>query len=633
MDDEICSDWGFIKEAVAQANPNALRLALYQQTNDPELASMRVDIGTSENPALFGVNLAPEDEEIVRQKAVEFLMSPAEKTLRKPTDKEAIELMGLLRGKPLPADQHAYELEELSFEDAPRDIKWGTKPADKDIKNFKVIVIGAGIGGIAAGVQLGKLGIPYQIIERHAGLGGCWFENDYPEARVDVSTFLYQYRFEKNYLFKHAYAPRDELQEYLHHVAAKYGVTDHITFQTEVTSGTWDEARGVWELRLNGAGDKEETVNANVVISASGLFAKPKLPNIDGLETFKGKLFHTTQWDHDYGLEGRKVAVIGTGSTACQLVRNVAEKVEHLTIFQRTPSWMSPVPSYREPMSAGFRWLLDTMPGYWHWHCYALFVGNQTLQDLQSLDPDWCANGGRVSKLNQTVAEMLEAYTRSQLPDHPELSEKCIPDYPPMARRIVVDNDYLASLRRPNVELNTDGIERFEETSIVTKKGDRLELDAVILGCGFEVSDYLWPAEYVGINGTTFADVWAKDGARAHLGMTVPGMPNFIIYYGPNGQPRSGSYHAFTEMWTRYACQMIVHMIENKLQQFDVKQESFAKSNANLDEKMKTVLWESEGKGGYYVNKHGRSGVNMSWKAHEYFNLIRRADITEYEWR
>lgn len=632
MGDSGRIDKEFIKRAIAEANPNALRIALYQHTGDPELAAMPVDSENALNRALLGINLKSEDEIIVRNKAFNFLSSGGAKALRKPQAEEAVKLMGLFRGAPLPADEQAYEVEELAFEDFPREVNWNNLPKQKIIDDFKVVVIGAGIGGIAAAIQLEKLGIPYQIIERQENLGGTWSENDYPEARVDISTFLYQYRFEKNYPFKHAFAPQAEQQEYLHHVANKYDIVSNTSFATEVVSGVWDEAGSVWSLKVKGVSGQPETVIANVVISASGLFSKPKLPDIAGIENFKGKIFHTTKWDHEYDFAGRNTALIGTGSTACQLVRGIADTVKQLTIFQRTPNWLSPVPSYRDTISDELRWLLDTMPAYWHWHCYSIFAANQILQELQDLDPQWCAKGGRVSEVNQGVAEVLEVYMRSQFPDKPELADKCIPSYPPMARRIVADNDYLASLNRPNVDLNTDGIECFEEDGIITKNGDKIPLDAVILSCGFEVSDYLWPAEYTGVDGATFAEEWSHDGARAHLGMTVPSMPNFISYYGPNGQPRSGSYHAFAEMWTRYSCQMIVNMLENDLRKFDVKRESFVKSNAALDEKMKTVLWDSEGKGGYYVNAYGRSGVNTSWKSHEYFNLIKNADLESYHW-
>jgi len=624
-------DETFIRRAIEQADVNVLRLALYQQTRDPNLAKMRV-----ERTLRFGVfsayTLAPEYEDEVREKALAYLLCGEINPVEAPSRDETAELMAIFLDRKLLPEELDFGHEELSFDANPRDVEWGAKPSPDKLNSFQVVIVGAGISGMAAAIQLGRLGIPYRIIDKQKGLGGTWFLNDYPEARVDISTHIYQYKFEKNYPWKSQYATQGELKEYLQHIADKYDVRKHISLETEVTEAKWDPSSKRWKLRIENSDGSKEMLSANVVISCSGLFTTPKLPDIEGIEQFKGKTVHTTSWDHDFKLDDKSVAVIGTGCTGCQMVPGLAPQADSLTVFQRTPSWITPVPNYQSTTSKELRWLFDTLPCFWNWSVFSTYVADAQFQELQEIDQEWVKDGGTVSERSESLRELLTMYIQSKFVGQSELAEKCTPSYPPFARRIVIDNGWYDALNRDNVELVTDGIECITEQGIQTKDGVNREFDLIVFSSGFSVSKYLWPANYEGREGVTPEKLWDKDGARAHLGMTMPGFPNFFTFYGPNGQSRGGGFHSWAEIWSRYVGSLIVQMIESDTQELEVKQEIFDDYNQRMDDAMKGMIWESEGNGGYYVNEQGRSGVNMPWSVHEFYEMVREPKFDDFNW-
>lgn len=622
-------DEGFIRNVIEEANIGVLRVALYHQTKDPELAAIPSIEWPIRGGALMAFSLPRESHDLVKEKAVQYLMS-GKSPVAPPTKEETAVLMEMFTGKkqsPIAVD---YGYEELAYDDVPRDTSWNIKPDSSVLDGFTVTIVGAGLSAIAVAIQLDRLGINWRIIERHEDLGGTWLINNYPEARVDVSTFLYQFKFEDNYPWESYYAPRDELQKYANYIVDKYSIRDRMTFNTKLTSAVWNEADKKWKITTETAG-AEETFESSAIISASGLFNTPKLPDIPGIETYKGKMFHTTGWDHSFDYTGKKVALIGTGSTGLQLARGVALKAGHLTVFQRTASWVTPVKGYRSKISEGKRWLLDNMPGYNNWFVYLNYYAELQMQDFQEIDPDWVAKGGRVNEKNALFTESLKKQIRAKVGDRDDLYEKLVPSVVPMARRLVIDNDWYETVQRDNVTLETGGIQEFTEKGIRTKDGVEHEFDLVVLSAGFDVSRYLLPAEYVGVEGITLGDLWNKDGARAFKGLTLPGFPNFFMMYGPNGQARIGSFHSWAENFSRYIGGLFVHMLERGDKALVVSRKAYDDYNAALDEAMKGLLWETETGNGYYVNKHGRSGVNMPWNVHEYYAMIKDIDPENYE--
>jgi 4-hydroxyacetophenone monooxygenase len=622
-------DEAFLRRAVDQADLNALRVALYQQTRDPDLARMSVVRQTREGSP-FETTVVPEaHHQAIKDKAVAFLRGRGRVRPVTPSRAEAARMMEMFAGEPMSPAHLDYGWEDLAFEGFPRAAAWRERPPPEVVGRFNVIIVGAGFSGLLAAIQFDLLGIDYRIIERQAGVGGTWFLNQYPEARVDVTTFLYQFKFEKDYPWKSYYATQAELADYLDHIVDKYDLRRRISLETKVLSAAWDAGSKTWRLQVEGPHGAIESLECNFVVSASGLFSTPQLPDIPGIETFKGEMFHTTAWNRDFDYAGKRVALIGTGSTGSQLARGVAERAASLTIYQRSPKWLSRVWNYRHPVSPETQWLLANMPGYVNWYCFGLHVAALQMDAFHDVDRAWQAAGGIINQKNDLLRANLQTFIRRKIADD-ALYEQLVPHYAPLARRLVVDNDWYDTLQRDDVTLVSGRIDRFTETGIVTADGERA-FDLVVLAAGFDVAKYLWPVDYEGRDGARLEDLWNKDGARAHLTLTVPGFPNFIIMYGPNAGILSGSFHSWIELYTRYFCRLITDTIEAGAASFEVKRPVYEAYNTALDRKMTQKLWlEQPDAGGYYVNAHGRPGASMPWSLEEFYEMIREPNLDEY---
>lgn len=618
------------RRIVAAADINVLRIALYQQTKDPDLASVPVVRQSREGSPFENRIVPPEYEAMIRDKAARYLMRGGHAVNTCPDRQEAEALMQLYAGEPLDQADLDYGWEDLAFEGFPRGADWGERPSRETLDRYSVLIVGAGFSGLLAGIQLDRLGISWRIIERQAGVGGTWFLNDYPEARVDVTSFLYQFKFEQGYPWKSYFATQGELREYFDFILDKYDLRRRISLNTVLDSAQWDEAAKKWRTQITGPAGRE-TLESDFLVSASGQFSTPKLPDIEGIGDFRGRMFHTTAWDHDYDYTGKRVAIIGTGSTGSQLTRGVAAKAASVTIYQRTPNWLTRVPGYRDKVPADTRWLLDNFPGYANWHVFGLNIAQKQMDGLHDVDHDWRERGGKISERNDQFRESLKRLIRKKVGSRQDLAEKLVPDYAPLSRRLVVSNDWYETLLNDHVELVSGGIRRFTETGIVSEDGSEREFDLVVLGAGFDVEKFLWPVDYKGRDGATLEDLWQADGARAYLTMLLPGFPNFIMMYGPNAGILSGSFHSIIELYTRYFCRLITRTIESGAQSFEVRRDAFDAYNASLDQELSKKLFEIEnGGGGYYMNGHGRPGVSMPWTIQQFYRLIREPDFDAY---
>ena len=410
-------------------------------------------------------------------------------------------------------------------------------------------------------------------------------------------------------------------------------MADSFQFNTEVIAARWNEERATWTVTLRRTDGVETQATANFLITGSGLFSTPNMPDIPGIEGFQGKICHTTHWDHNYDYAGQRIAQIGTGSTGVQLMPALARAAEQLSVYQRSANWIAPTEGYRASVPDETRWLFDNLPYYWNWYCYSAFDTSLGLQNAQTYDHEYRRKHGGVSEANDRVKAMLTEYIRSQLGDRNDLIAKCMPNHAPLGRRLVVDNGFYEALRLPNVELVTEGIERITAHGIVSRDGVERPFDMIVLAAGFKVSKYLWPVQYDGRGHATLEKAWAKDGARSYLGMTMPGFPNLFMMYGPQGQPRSGGFYSWAEIWARYAVGMIVKTVEGGWRSAEVKREIFDDYNSRLDEAMKEILWEVEGAGSYFNNEFGRSQVNIPFRTEDYHAMVVDPNLQDYELR
>ena len=619
-------DEAFIRRAVELSDLAAVRVALYQATGDPDVEAL--------GPV---PQLSPEDREKLVSKAVDYLQHKAAGvTLPKPTEDELRHLMEMATGVAMTDQEFLARRDLPAFDERPWSAEWPEGVKEKMPEGFHVAVIGAGFSGLAAGAQFEHLGIPYTIYERRHEVGGVWSINKYPDARVDTASSTYEYNFEKNYPWSEYFGRQAEVQGYLEHVAKKHGMWPHLSFNSDLKEARWDAERSLWHLKFGRPDGSTFEADANAVVSAVGVFANPKFVDFAGSEQYGGKIVHPTQWSPDYDVAGKSVAVIGNGSTGVQLVAPIAQEAKQVYVYQRTAQWISPRPKYGQPIEPEIRWLLDTMPGYWNWQRYTATAALFESHDLMVPDPDWQANGGFVNKKNDALRDLLSNYIKAEVGGRADLIEKLAPDHPPMTRRPVVDNNWYKALTRDNVELVTDGIRRFTPTGIETEDGTVRDVDYVITATGFDVVKFLWPADYIGVDGAHLHDRWSKDGPRAYLSLMVPDFPNMFMLYGPNSQPVSGgtSLPAWYQIWSRYISQCLIAMIEKGYSQVQVTHAAHDRYNAALDVEASGLLLLQDAASidkNYYVNEFGRLQVNAPWQSPYFYEMCTTPDWNDLE--
>jgi 4-hydroxyacetophenone monooxygenase len=354
------------------------------------------------------------------------------------------------------------------------------------------------------------------------------------------------------------------------------------------------------------------------------------------MDSFEGQILHPARWPADFDATGKRVAIVGNGSTGVQLVSVIAESAEQVYVFQRTPQWISPRDKYGKPVEPEVRWLLDNFPGYWNWWRYMAIAALFGTHGFLIMDEEWKAKGGKVNPMNDKLRDDLTAYIKAQTNGRQDLIDRLIPDYAPFSRRPVVDNGWYRALTRDNVELVTDSIARLVPNGIETADGTIRDIDILITATGFEVMKYLWPAKYTGRGGLDVQDFWSTDGPRAYLSMMVPNFPNMFMLYGPNSQPLSGGtgLPVWYVIWSAYAAQLVVRMIEEGKSTVEVKMEAYERYNKDLDaEANQLLLLQEEGAPdkNYYINEYGRMQVNAPWYGPEYHRLCTQVNWDDIE--
>jgi 4-hydroxyacetophenone monooxygenase len=631
----ITADDEFIRSALEDADIPALLPALSYITGDFSLLRPEVQV----DPALIMQDqggLTPEQLATARQMAFDAIIRFRDNGSRPgpPIEGEQLgRIIDFMSGG-LPIDQYmdmAHEELALTPDDE-RSAHWRKADVAPD-RDFLVAVIGAGMSGIVAAYRLQQAGVPYVVLDKNEDAGGTWFENSYPGCRVDVPNHYYSYSFAQRDDWPFFYSPQPELRRYFRECIDEFGIHDKIRFGTEVTSVVFDEEAGTWTLELLGTDGREETLTANAVISAVGQLNRPQLPSIEGRETFAGPSFHSARWDHSVDLAGKRVGVIGTGCSAAQFVPIIAEEAANVDIFQRTPNWMFPVPHYHQSVPFGFQWLLSNIPAYRQWYRFWLFWRSaETLRPMAEVDPDWPDKARSVSELNELLRTMLVEAMQLQYEDRPDLWEKVEPKYPPASKRIIVDNGVWAqALHRGNVDLITDEIERITPEGVVTVDGQTREFDVIIYGTGFQPSRFLTPMKVIGRGGVGIHDRWNGD-ARAYLGITVPGYPNFFVMYGPNTNiVVNGSIIWFSECEARYIMDCVRFVLAGGHKAIDCRPEVHDRYNVDIDAENLRMAWGVSKVNSWYKNAKGRVAQNWPFPLLEYWRRTRTVDPADYQ--
>ncbi len=544
-----------------------------------------------------------------------------------PGNELMLEMMRWCMGEPVDAGYAPMIREDLGF--ISRDVEWRrSRPARVD---RHVLVVGAGASGIAIGARLLRLGVPFTILERASEVGGTWRDNTYPGCGVDTPNHAYSFSMGSRYPWSRNFSPQPELLDYLRRATDEFGLRDHIRFEAGVDAATWDASESQWAVRVAGAGG-HETISGTDLVVAIGQFGIPSIPALDGVDDFTGPVFHTTAWPADLDVAGKRVAIIGTGASAMQIVPTIADDVEQLTIFQRSPQWARPIPRYHEVLSERAQWLLANVPFYATWFRFTMLwrYGDGLLPFLRK-DPDWRHPERSLNRVNDRHRQEMIEHIEAELGDRRDLREACVPDYPPYGKRILLDNGWYRTLRRSNVALVTDQIDHINPHGVTTTDGSQYDADVIVLSTGFRMTDMARAIAPVGRDGLKLDDVWGHDDATAHLGITVPGFPNFFLMQGPStGLGHGGSAIFQAESQTRYITDAIVRMIEDDIAAIEPKQRVHDEFVRLVDERHAELIWSHPGMSTYYRNSHGRVVSVSPFSLLEYWKMTHDIRLSDY---
>ncbi len=540
------------------------------------------------------------------------------------------EMMSWLVCEPVPDEYVPMMLEELDLEGTdPRRVDW-SHIGSSARADLPVVIVGCGMSGLLAAVRLGEAGIPYTVIEKNAGVGGTWYENQYPGARVDVGNHFYCYSFEPSDHWTEFFAQQPELQAYFQRVMEHHDVDRHVRWETEVERMVWDEERSSWTVSLSGG----DSLEARAVITAVGQLNRPKLPDIDGIETFAGPAFHSARWDHDVDLTGKRVALVGAGASGFQIAPTIAEQVEELHVFQRTAQWMFPNPHYHEAVADGVRWAMRHLPFYARWYRFLLFwpACDGGMQAAR-IDPEWEDGNRSISAINDMARGMFTDWITDQVGADADLLAKVIPDYPATGKRTLQDDgSWLQTLTRDDVELHRESIEAITPTGITTAEG-HIEIDVIVFATGFHGTCFLWPMEIVGRDGVTLQDTWGPTPA-AHLGISTPGFPNLFSMYGPGTNLASGGsliFHSECQMrWIEHCLQRLADGASSVEATAAATTDWFERTQAELD----TLVWTHPSiEHSWYKSDDGRIYGLSPWRLVDYWDWTREPDPADLDVR
>ncbi|MEE9587458.1 MAG: NAD(P)/FAD-dependent oxidoreductase [Hyphomicrobiaceae bacterium] len=474
-----------------------------------------------------------------------------------------------------------------------------------------VLIIGAGAAGICLAIHFKKAGIAFRILEKSERVGGTWRENIYPGCACDTHIHQYSYSFETNPNWSRMFAEQPEILAYLERCAKKYGLQEHIVFDTEVAEAHFDDQAGTWFVITT----EGEEFTARILISAVGQLNRPATPDIKGLEDFVGTQFHSAKWDYEHDLTGKRVAVIGNGASALQFIPRIAPHVDKLIVFQRSPNWV--VPKNDREYGQLEKWAFRHLPGAARFHRYMIYWSWEKFWPKFQKD----------SPAAKNWRDQVDHIMRTQIEDR-DLVTRLIPDYPVGCKRVLLSDDFLEALQRPNVEVVSAPISRIEAGAVVTNDGGAHPADSLILATGFRTNEFLAPMKICGRDSRRLDDDW-RTGAEAYYGMTVSGYPNFFMLYGPNTNLGHNSIIFMIECQTAYIRHCIDRVLSDDLLYMDLKRSAQDRFNTTLQSELDKTAWAG-GCSSWYKTPEGKVVNNWSTNTYRYWWRTRRPDFSDY---
>ncbi|MFG2818348.1 flavin-containing monooxygenase [Kitasatospora sp. NPDC048365] len=487
------------------------------------------------------------------------------------------------------------------------------EPAPQPAPHVRVAVVGSGFGGLGAGVRLRRAGITdFVILERAGAVGGTWRDNSYPGCACDVPSHLYSFSFAPNPEWPRSFSGQPDIRAYLEKVADVFGLRPHLRFHAEVTELRWEAEHTRWRV-TTAAG----TWTADAVVCAAGPLADPQIPDLPGLDAFPGKVFHSSRWDHDYDLAGKRVAVVGTGASAAQIIPAIQPEVGKLTVFQRTPAWV--LPRRDREITAAEKWLHAALPP-----TGALRRG--TLFALRELQVDAFVRRPGALKLVQKLAETHLA----RAVHDPALRARLTPGYRIGCKRILLSNTYYPALAAANTEVVASGLREVRGSTLVAADGSEHEVDAIVFGTGFHVTDMPIAERVHGVGGTSLRDSW-KGGMEALRGSTVHGFPNLFFVIGPNTGLGNSSMILMIESQLNYLIDALATLDAVGATAMQPTPRAQRRWNLELQHRMERTVWSTGGCRSWYLDETGKNTVLWPGSTSSFRRATRRVDLAEYE--
>jgi len=619
-----------LRAAVRAGNVPTLLMVLHQLTGDrcwlrPPYAPCRNrGLGANDSGGL------PEErrEEILDAvtDAVSAWYGGVPAALPDPSPELLTEMFGVAMGEDVPAEYGRLAAAELGAPDRP------PRPRVAPGTGQSVLIVGAGVSGLTLAVQLREAGVQHLLVERNTDVGGTWLTNSYPGCGVDTPSHLYSLSFFPRAWSGH-FGKRDELAGYLADLADHYDLREDILFGTEALDASYDETAQRWTVRVRDRTGAQRELTADVLVTAAGLFGRPTVPDLPGLDDFRGTVVHSTSWPADLDVTGQRVAVVGTGASAMQTVPAIVDRTAALTVFQRSPQWAAPAEGYFDPIDADAQWLFDSVPFYRAWYRLRLaWTWNDRVHASLQIDPEWPHPERSLNAVNDGHREYFTRYIRSELTGRPDLQAKAVPGYPPYGKRMLLDNGWYRALTRPHVDLVTEPVTGFTADAVRDATGALHPADLVVLCTGFEVNRFVAPLQVRGRGGVDLREQWGDDDATAYLGITVPRFPNLFLMYGPNVNPGAGgSYMFIAECQARYIGDALRQLRERGLGALECRAEVHDDYVARVDAAHDRMVWSHPGMSTYYRNSAGRVVTNTPWRVIDYWDMTRTADLADFD--
>ncbi|MGA5652618.1 flavin-containing monooxygenase [Streptomyces seoulensis] len=481
-------------------------------------------------------------------------------------------------------------------------------------EHVRVAVIGSGFGGLGAAVRLRREGITdFVVLERAGSVGGTWRDNSYPGCACDVPSHLYSFSFAPNPDWPRTFSGQEHIRAYLERVADDFDLRRHLRFDSEVKLMTWDEDELRWHIETASG-----SLTADVVVSATGPLSDPKIPAIPGLDTFPGRVFHSARWDHDYDLRGKRVAMVGTGASAIQIVPSIQPEVARLTVFQRTPPWV--MPRMDRAIGSAERKLHQALP-------FTARLRRGLLWGIRELQVQ--AFTKRPDELG--LVEQLAKRNMARAIKDPALRAKLTPDYRIGCKRILLSSAYYPALARPNVDVVASGVTEVRGSTVIAADGTETEVDAIVFGTGFHVTDMPIAERVVGVGGVTLAESW-KGGMEALRGGSAAGFPNWLSVIGPNTGLGNSSMILMIESQLNYLADYMRQLDTlGGRTALDARPAAVGRWNRRVQERMKRTVWNTGGCTSWYLDASGRNTTVWPGTTTEFRQATRRVDLTEYE--